>query len=103
MSFDVASGKYTKLSEGDRSVTEVKPLDQNRSVVLMSETKKLPEIYLLENKSFKALTNHNEAFQKTKTFASSEGFTFQNRDGMQVGGILYWPSGKAKTEKLPLV
>ena len=56
MSFDVASGKYTKISEGDRSVTIVKPLDQKKSVVLMSETKKLPEVYVLENKSFKALT-----------------------------------------------
>ena len=103
MSFDVASGKYMKVSEGDRSVTIVRPLDQNRSVVLMSETKKLPEIYLLENKSFKALTNHNDDFLKKRSFASSEGFTFKDRDGIQVSGILYWPAGKAKTEKLPLV
>ncbi len=103
MSFDVASGKYTKISEGDRSVTIVRPLDQNKSVVLMSETKKLPEIYVLENKSFKALTNHNDAFLKTRSFASAEGFTFKDRDGIQVSGILYWPAGKAKTEKLPLV
>jgi dipeptidyl aminopeptidase/acylaminoacyl peptidase len=103
MSFEAATGKYTKLSEGDRSVTIVKPLDENKCVVLMSETKKLPEIYLLENKSFNALTNHNDEFLKKKTFASSEGFTFKNRDGMQVSGILYWPAGKSKTEKLPLV
>jgi dipeptidyl aminopeptidase/acylaminoacyl peptidase len=103
MSFDVASGKYTKISEGDRSATIVRPLDQNKSVVLMSETKKLPEIYLLENKSFKTLTNHNDDFLKKRSFASSEGFTFKDRDGIQVSGILYWPAGKAKTEKLPLV
>lgn len=103
MSFDVASGKYSKLSEGDRSVTIVKPFNESKAIVLMSETKKLPEIYILENKSFTALTNHNEAFLKTRSFASAEGFTFQNRDRMQVGGILYWPANKAKTEKLPLI
>ncbi|HEY5918315.1 MAG TPA: S9 family peptidase [Chryseolinea sp.] len=103
MSFDVASGKYTKISEGDRSVTIVRPLDQNKSVVLMSETKKLPEIYILENKTFKALTNHNDAFLKTRSFATAEGFTFKDRDGIQVSGILYWPANKPKTEKLPLV
>ena len=103
MSFDVATGKYTRISEGDRSITIVKPLDQARSVVLMSETEKLPEVYVLENKTFKALTKHNDAFLKTRSFASSEGFTFQNRDGMQVSGILYWPAGKPKTEKLPVV
>jgi len=103
MSFDVASGKYIKVSEGDRSVTIVRPLDQNKSVVLMSETKKLPEIYVLENKSFKNLTNHNDKFLKSMSFAAHEGFTFKDRDGIEVGGILYWPAGKAKTEKLPLV
>jgi len=103
MSFDVASGKYTKISEGDRSVTIVGPLDQNKSVVLMSETKKLPEIYLLENKSFSQLSHHNDEFLKSRSFASAEGFTFKDRDGIQVGGILYWPANKPKTEKLPLV
>ena len=103
MSFDVATGEYTKISEGDKSVTIVKALDANKAVALMSETKKLPEIYVLENKSFKALTNHNGEFLKNRVLASSEGFTFKNRDGVQVGGILYWPPGKASTEKLPLV
>jgi dipeptidyl aminopeptidase/acylaminoacyl peptidase len=103
MSFDVVSGKYSKISEGDRSVTIVSPLDQNKSVVLMSETKKLPEIYVLENKSFKKLTSHNEEFLKSRSFASAEGFTFKDRDGIQVSGILYWPANKPRTEKLPLV
>jgi dipeptidyl aminopeptidase/acylaminoacyl peptidase len=103
MSFDVASGKYTKLSEGDRSVTIAKPLGDQQNVVLMSETKKLPEIYILEDKSFKALTHHNDEFLKTKALATSEGFMFKNKDGIQVGGILYWPAGRATTAKLPLV
>jgi len=103
MSFDVASAKYTKLSEGDRSVTIVKPSGDEQNVVLMSETKKLPEIYVLKDKSFKSLTHHNDEFLKAKALATTEGFTFKNRDGIQVSGILYWPAGKATTEKLPLV
>jgi dipeptidyl aminopeptidase/acylaminoacyl peptidase len=103
MSFDVASKKYARLSEGDRSITFVKPLQGNRSVVLMSETAKLPEIYVFEKGAFKKLTTHNDAFIEKHSFASAEGFTFKNRDGLQVGGILYWPHGKPKNEKLPLI
>ena len=103
MAFDVITKKYTKLSEGDRSVTVVKPLDESKSVVLMSESSKLPEIYLLEKGSFKKLTTHNDNFIKKLSLASTEGFTFKNRDGLQVGGILYWPAGKPRTQKLPLI
>lgn len=103
MSFDVVSKKYSRISEGDRSVTVVKPLDNNQSVVLMSETEKLPEIYILQKGSFTKLTAHNDSFIGKRSFAKSEGFTFKNRDGIQVGGILYWPHGKLKTEKLPLI
>ena len=103
MSFDVASGKYTRLSEGDRSVTVVKPLDGNKSIVLMSETARPSEIYVLEKGSFKKLTAHNDDFVKTHWFAPAEGFTFKNNEGLLVGGILYWPYGKPKTQKLPLI
>ena len=103
VSFDVTSGKYTKISEGDRSVTVVKPLDANRSIVLMSDPRNLPEIYLFEKGSFKKLTTHNDDFIKKHSFASAEGFTFKNRDGQQVGGILYRPYGKQSAQKLPLI
>ena len=103
MAFDVASGKYSRISEGDRSVTIVKAIDANKYAVLMSETKILPELYVLENKSLKKLTSHNDDFLKSRVFASAEGFSFKNRDGLQVGGILYWPSGKSKAEKPPLI
>lgn len=103
MSFDVGSGKYTKLSQGDKSVTVVKPLDGDKSVVLMSESARLSEIYILEKGSFKKLTAHNDDFVKTHSFASAESFTFKNKDGLPIGGILYWPYGKPRTQKLPLI
>lgn len=103
MSFDVATKKYTRLSEGNCSITVVKPLDKDRSVVLMSETAKLPEIYVMGKKSLTKLTTHNDTFVEKHVFAGAEGFTFKNRHGVQIGGILYRPYEKSKNEKLPLI
>ncbi len=103
MAFAVESKTYKRISDGDRSITVVEPLEGNRSVVLMSETAKLPEIHVMEDGSFRKLTTHNDGFIKNRAFADAEGFTFRNRDGLQVGGILYWPHGRQKTEKLPLI
>ena len=103
MSFDPASGKYKKLSTGDNSVTVVKPLDALRNVVLMSLPSRPAELYILENEKFKKLTTHNDDFVKAHSFATAEGFTFKNKDGGTIGGILYRPHGKATEKKLPLI
>ncbi|HEY5751062.1 MAG TPA: S9 family peptidase [Chryseolinea sp.] len=103
MEFDVATKKYTKRTSGQRSITDVLPFTDTKSVVLMSEPASPPELYLLENGAFKALSNHNETFVKTHHFATAEGFTFKNKDGIEVGGILFRPYGKPKGQKLPLL
>lgn len=103
MEFDVATKQSTKRSTGDRSVTDVLPLSDSKSVVLMSETASPPELYVLEAGNFKKITNHNDAFVKSHRFATAEGFTFKNKDGIEVGGILYRPDGAAKGKKLPLL
>ncbi|MEO8473178.1 MAG: S9 family peptidase, partial [Chryseolinea sp.] len=103
MSFDVASGTYKKLSSGDKSVTVVKPLGDGRYVVSMSQFDSPHELYILENEKFTQLTTHNDDFKRKHFFASAEGFTFKNKDNLSVGGILYWPHGKPKGMKLPLI
>ena len=103
MSFDAKTKKYTRLSQGDRSVTIVKPIDVNKAVVLMSEPARLPELYILERGAFRKITSHNDDFALAHTFATAEGFVFTNREKMEIGGILYWPAGKPRTQKLPLI
>jgi dipeptidyl aminopeptidase/acylaminoacyl peptidase len=103
MSFDATTGKGTRLTTGQQSVTVVKPIDASRSAVLMSQTNMLPEIYLLEKGTMKPLTNHNENFVTKRLFAGAEGFSFRNRDGDTVNGILYWPPGVDRAAKPPLV
>ena len=103
MSFDVATGASRKLSAGDRSVTVVKPLDATRQVVLMSEPSHPAEIYLLQNAQFKKLTSHNDVFAKQHRFASVEAFSYESQPGVTVGGLLYWPAGKPRDKKLPLI
>jgi dipeptidyl aminopeptidase/acylaminoacyl peptidase len=103
MSFDAITGKGTRLSTGKQSITVVKPIDAMRSVVLMSQTNKIPEIYLLEKGVTKQITTHNERLVTSRHFASTEGFSFKNRDGDMVNGILYWPPGISTSAKPPLL
>jgi len=102
MSFDL-TGNYTPLTTGDRSVTVVKPLADKKFVVQMAEPLRPSELYTLSDGSFKALTHHQDEFLKPLSLASVEGFEFKNREGMTVGGLLYWPAGKPRKEKLPLI
>jgi dipeptidyl aminopeptidase/acylaminoacyl peptidase len=103
MSFDSKTGKYTRLSTGNNSITVVKPLDNTRNVVLMSSPNTPAEIHILQGNKLTKLTSHNDEFVKKHVFASAEGFEFKNKQSLTVGGILYWPHGKPRNEKLPLV
>ncbi|MEJ7645190.1 MAG: S9 family peptidase [Chryseolinea sp.] len=103
MSFDVKTGKYTRISPGNNSVSVVKPLDNVKQVVLMSSPNQPAEIHLLQNNKFTKLTSHTDDFVKSHFFATAEGFEFKNKENMTVGGILYWPHGKGRKEKLPLL
>ena len=103
MSFDVVSGAYTPLTKGDRSITVVKPLNENQFIGLMSEPSSPSEVYLIEKGSYKKLTDHHTDFLTSVKLASVEGFAFKNRDGLDVGGLLYWPVGKSRTQKLPMI
>jgi dipeptidyl aminopeptidase/acylaminoacyl peptidase len=103
MSIDIVSGAQKKLTSGDRSVTVVKPLDATRSIALMSEPAKPSELYILQNEQFTKLTTHNDAFVASHKFASVEGFTFKSDANTTVGGLLFWPHGKPRGQKLPLI
>lgn len=103
MSFDVASKKYEKQSEGKRSVTVIKPITETSSAVLMSDSNHPTEVYVFEKNEFRRLTHHNDDFIKQLSLASVEGFTFKNKEGLTVGGLLYWPNGKPRNQKLPLI
>ncbi len=103
MSFDVALKKYEKKSEGKRSITFIKPINETSSAVLMSDSQHPIEIYVFENNEFKKLTHHNDEFVAQHSFATVDGFTYKNKEGITIGGLLYWPNGKPRNQKLPLI
>jgi dipeptidyl aminopeptidase/acylaminoacyl peptidase len=103
MTFDVAAKTYKKLSTGDRSITIVKPLENNRFLIQMSESTYPSELFLFENNNYQKLTDHNTDFIKSIKLATVEPFDFKNREGLTIGGLLYRPHGKQKGEKLPLI
>jgi dipeptidyl aminopeptidase/acylaminoacyl peptidase len=102
MSFD-RTGNYSALTSGDRSVTLVKPISDNRFVVQMGVPQRPSDLYLLKGDAFTLLTNHHDEFLKPLSLATVKGFEYKNRDGLLVGGLLYWPANKPTTEKLPLI
>ncbi|HPH46673.1 MAG TPA: S9 family peptidase [Chryseolinea sp.] len=103
MSFDVASKKYEKQSEGKRSITFIKPITETSSAVLMSDSQHPIEIYVFEKNEFKKLTHHNDEFVAQHAFATVDGFNYNNKEGITIGGLLYWPNGKPRNQKLPLI
>ena len=103
MTFNVASKKYEKRSEGKRSITFIKPINETSSAVLMSDSQHPTEIYVYEKNEFRKLTTHNDEFVKQLSLATVDGFTFKNKEGITVGGLLYWPNGKPSNQKLPLI
>jgi dipeptidyl aminopeptidase/acylaminoacyl peptidase len=103
MAFDVAAKTYKQLSTGDRSITTVKPLENNRFLIQMSESTYPSELFLFENNNYQKLTDHNTDFIKSIKLATVEPFDFKNREGLTIGGLLYLPHGKQKSKKLPLI
>jgi dipeptidyl aminopeptidase/acylaminoacyl peptidase len=103
MSFNVAARTYTQVTDGEQSISWIKPLANGEAVVTMSDPTHPAEIYRLKEKKLTKITAVHAPFLQRVKLASAEGFTFQNRDGLQVGGLLFWPAGKPKGQRLPLI
>lgn len=103
MEFNIATRTYTQVTEGQQSISWVKPLGAADAVVMMSDPAHPAELYRLKGKQLAKITTVHNSFLTRVKLASVEGFTFKNRDGLEVGGMLYWPPNKPKGQKLPFI
>lgn len=103
MRFDIAAQTFTKVTDAEQSISWIKPISTTQSIVMMSDPLHPAEIYSLKGKTFSKITSHHADLLRKLKLSPVEGFTFKNRDGQQVGGLLTLPAGKPKGQTFPLL
>lgn len=96
-------GKKTDVASGDRIFGSLQRATANSWVAMSSDPTTPNEIHVIENGNLRRLTRIHEAFLKDLKLATVEAFDSKSKDGTVVGGLLFWPAGKPKDQKLPLV
>jgi dipeptidyl aminopeptidase/acylaminoacyl peptidase len=75
----------------------------NASVVLSGGDTKYTEIYAFENGALRQLTRQNDALFAELDIAPTEEVGFKSKDGIEVHGLLTYPTGYVKGTKVPLL
>ncbi|MGC4037183.1 MAG: S9 family peptidase [Chitinophagaceae bacterium] len=102
ISFDAKSGQMTKVTEGDKSFSDLE-MQNGNWVTIMSEPQTPSEIYALEKNNLRKLTNVQDSFLAPIQLAKVEGFKSKSKDGTIVSGLLYRPADAPAGQKLPLI
>ena len=101
-SFDM-TGAMSKVTSGDRVFSSLSGGSDGKWVALSSDPKTPNEVFAIEKGSARRLTHHHDEFLKSLTLASVEGFTSVSKDGAAINSLLYWPVGKPKDQKVPMI
>jgi len=101
-SFDL-DGKMKAITSGDRVFNSLQRGAGETWVTLSSDPMTPSEIYVIENGTPRRLTFVHEELMKSLRLATVEAFDSKSKDGTRVGNFLFWPAGKPKDQKLPLI
>ncbi|HNV28049.1 MAG TPA: S9 family peptidase [Cyclobacteriaceae bacterium] len=101
-SFDL-EGKMKVITSGDRVFNSLQGGAGDTWVTLSSDPMTPNEIYVIENGAARRLTHIHDEFLKSVRLASVEAFDSKSKDGTTVGNFLFWPAGKPKDQKLPMI
>jgi len=102
ISFNAENGQMTKMTEGDKSFSDIETQNGNW-VTTMSDPKTPLEIYALEKNNLRRLTTVQDSFLAPLQLATVEGFKSKSKDGTMVSGLLYRPANAVPGQKLPLI
>ncbi|HWB28054.1 MAG TPA: S9 family peptidase [Chitinophagaceae bacterium] len=104
VTFDILTGQMTKVTEGDKSYNTLEyNMPQKAWVGLRSMPQQPEEVFVIENKAERKLTNVQDSFIANLQFADVKGFKATAKDGNVVSGLLYLPPGAKAGQKLPLI
>jgi dipeptidyl aminopeptidase/acylaminoacyl peptidase len=101
-SFDLDGNKKV-ITTGDRVFHSLQRGVGDTWVSISSDPMTPNEIFVIENGTARRLTHIHDEFLKPLTLATVEAFDSKSKDGTTVGNFLFWPAGKPKDQKLPLI
>jgi dipeptidyl aminopeptidase/acylaminoacyl peptidase len=101
-SFDLDGNKKV-ITTGDRVFNSLRQGPNNTWVTMSSDPMTPYEVYEVENGTARRLTYVHDEFIKKLKLASVEAYDSKSKDGTRVGNFLFWPAGKPKDAKLPLI
>ena len=101
-SFDL-DGKMKAITSGDRVFNSLQRGAGETWVTLSSDPVTPNEIHVIENGNARRLTHIHEELMKSLKLATVEAFDSKSKDGTRVGNFLFWPAGKSKDQKLPVI
>ena len=103
-SVDIATSKWTRVLDGERSVSSLERDKSRDSWFMLVSTPTHPaEIFTLEHDSLKAVTNVHESFLGPLELSTVQGFRSKSKDGTMISNILYRPAHVGANQKLPLI
>jgi dipeptidyl aminopeptidase/acylaminoacyl peptidase len=105
---NLASSKVERILDGRRetSVFDLAILDRGRRnrIVLLDSTVDAPdEVYALEDRNARRLTNQNEKWLSEVRLAAVEEISFISKDGTRISGFLVMPPDYAPGRKYPAI
>jgi dipeptidyl aminopeptidase/acylaminoacyl peptidase len=99
----VSSRAVEPITTGNRVVRGISGGKDGNFAVLMTTPAHPAEIFALEGRAFRQLTNHNEALLKELRLATTEDFQSKSKDGTEVHSLLVKPAGYQAGRRYPMI
>ncbi|MFN8583129.1 MAG: prolyl oligopeptidase family serine peptidase, partial [Gemmatimonadaceae bacterium] len=97
----VSDGKFERVLEGRRTVSELALGGKERMVVVAGTATQPNEVQALEGNTLRALSHENDAWLAELQLAKTEDFSAKGKDGTIVNGLLVTPAGYQAGTRLP--
>jgi len=99
---DIASGKLTELTHGDRFDTDLDVSANGRIVVLGGDDRRPPELAAAESNTVRPISNHN-TWLDDKQIATTQALRFTDADGTEIHALLVKPLDYVPGRRYPTI
>jgi dipeptidyl aminopeptidase/acylaminoacyl peptidase len=100
--YDIRSGTMKKVAGGNKGFEGLEAQPDGNWVSLISESNEPPELFAVKENTLTKLTATHDKFTDSLIFAEVEKFSFKNKEGIMVSGLIYYPPGTNR-KNLPLI
>jgi dipeptidyl aminopeptidase/acylaminoacyl peptidase len=96
-------GPIERLTRGDAVVTGFHVGGRNRAAVVSETTARPGELYAVEGRNLRALTQHNAAWLREVDLVAARPIRFRSKDGLEIGALMMTPGNKSPAAPLPTI